>query len=73
MTARTKKAQDNGQEMTTEQAQAFLDAQNQLRLEQFKVKVDKLFADEGYALIAIPYLDDDGRIRAQARVVPRAV
>ena len=68
-----KTAQNNGQEMTAEQAQAFLDAQNKQHLEQFKVKVDKLFAEEGYILIGIPYIDDDGRVRAQVRIAPRAV
>ncbi len=68
MTAKTK-AQDNGHEMTTEQAQEFLDAQNKLRLEQFAAKVDKLFEENGYRLAGIPYVDDDGRIRAQVRIV----
>jgi len=64
---------ENEQKMTTEQMQEFIQAQNKQQLEQFKVKVDKLFAAEGYVLIGIPYIDDDGRVRAQVRIVPQAV
>jgi hypothetical protein len=55
--------------MTAEQAQEFLNEQNQLRLDKFTAKVDELFKENGYGLIGIPYVDDDGRIRAQVRIV----
>ena len=64
---------DNEQKMTTEQMQEFIQVQNKQHLDQFKVKVDKLFAEEGYALIGVPYIDDDGRVRAQVQIRPQVV
>jgi len=70
MTAKTRKkpAQDNGQEMTTDQAQAFLDAQNRLRAEQAKVEIEKILEQYECRIQAYPVIID-GRIVATAEIV----
>ena len=67
MTAKAETKNDN--QMTEEKASEFLQAQQTARLEQFAAKIDALMKENGYALIAVPYLDNEGRIRAQPRIV----
>lgn len=69
--AKRKPAQDNGQEMTTEQAQAFLEVQIQKELQEFSVELEKFLVQKNFQLIAVPFIDDDGRIRAQIQGIPR--
>ena len=71
MTAKEKTAPDNGQEMTTEQAQEFLNEQAQQELHQFSVELEQFLVQKKFQLIAVPFIDDDGKIRAQIRGVPR--
>ncbi len=58
-------------EMTTEQMQEFLNEQAQEELQVFSVELEKFLVQKKFQLIAVPFIDDDGRIRAQVRGIPR--
>ena len=64
-------AQDNGQEMTAEQAAEFLNEKAQKELQQFSVELEQFLVQKKFQLIAVPFIDDDGRTRAQVRGIPR--
>ena len=70
MTAKTRKkpAQDNGQEMTAEQAQEFLQAQNRLRAEQCTAEVAKTLEEHKCRINSYPVIAD-GRIIVQVEIV----
>ena len=64
-------ALDNGWEMTTEQAHEFLNTQSQKELQEFSVELEKFLVQKNFQLIAIPFIDGNGRIGAQVRGIPR--
>jgi hypothetical protein len=66
--AKRKPAQDNGQEMTEEKAQEFLQAQNRLRAEQAKVEIQKILDQYQCQIQTYPVIID-GLIRATAEIV----
>lgn len=69
MTAKTKKtAQDNGQEMTTEQAQEFLQSQNRLRAEQCTAEIQKILEQYQCRINAYPVIVD-GLIRTTTEIM----
>lgn len=67
--AKSKPAQDNGQEMTTEKAQEFLQAQNRLRAEQAKMEIEKILEQYKCQIRAYPLINLEGRIVATADIV----
>ena len=69
MTTGTKKTvQDNGQEMTTEQAQEFLQAQNRLRAEQCTAEIQKILEQYQCRINSYPVIVE-GRIVTQTEIV----
>lgn len=67
--AKRKPTQDNGQEITTEKAQEFLQAQNKLRAEQAKVEIEKILEQYKCQIRAYPFINPEGRIVATADIV----
>ena len=68
MTTKTAKAQDNGQEMTTEQAQAFLEAQNKLRAELCTAEIQKILEQNQCQINTYPVIVD-GLIKTVTEIV----
>ncbi len=52
-------------------ANEFLQGLDKERLDQFSVELEKFLVQKNFQLIATPFIDDDGRIRAQIRGMPR--
>ena len=65
--AKRKPVQDNGQEMTTEQAQAFLQSQNRLRAEQCMVEIQKILDQYKCRINSYPVIID-GKITTQTEI-----
>ena len=61
-------AKDNKQEMTTEQATEFIQAQNRLRAEQCTVEIQKILEQYKCQINTYPVIVD-GLIRATAEIV----
>ena len=66
--AKRKPAQDNGQEITTEQAQEFLQTQNKLRAEQCTAEIQKILDQYKCQINSYPVIID-GLIRANVEIV----
>lgn len=70
MTAKDKeKDQDNGQVITTEQANEVVQKEKLERVERCKIKIQKALDEDKCQIRAYPLLNADGRIVATADIV----